>query len=365
MRDVNFNAEKISELNGKASDELEAFRTFLSDSIAHYKTSWIYRRRLKKSEEHPNDPQHPRLLDVVKLESIVNMHVLSTNLAKAVEAYVNKPENFRFAKLSPLRRGLNARLKEYCKSHDLNLIDSHLQLLKGVQAPEMEQGPSQREAINTDTASSINADVETMDFSQEPEEIVAVKQHAQASSHNDHSEIIDQLKNQVRHRDRIIAEKEEQLNHKQNAINSLGQRLQKNSKVLENTHETLVEATNMVLLLQEHVVVKDEIIAQQGNMIIEKNSSLKSLAESFKKYAKSATDLVNSLTHVLSGVVALLKISLRPFKGASMRKEIAGQLKKQSGNYHDLLANQKDTEKISMSIPITKILLLREPKPRG
>lgn len=332
MRPENVNTLKIQELHADATQKLKEFRELLEASITKYKETLTYRRRDKKSKAQPNNPKHPRLLDVDALEKIVAdpLNRTTTDLAKKVEKYINNPKNFRFfAAFSPLRRGLNTSLKNYRKGHDLKAIDDLLQLYQNHNETGSES--SLRESPNTDTASSINGDFETIDFSQESEE-------RGESNNKQDIQIIARLNEAVNARDTII-------NQERRRANKLEKVLQKKSEAFEKTRETLVQTSTMLGQLQKHVLVKDEVIKQQEAVIAEKEASLKYLTESFKKYAKSAWDLVLSLTDILSGVTALLKISLPTLKGAKIRKEITKQLKDGQGNYYDLLVNQKDTEK--------------------
>lgn len=453
MQQVDFNAELIKELHNAATIEFQKLCQILTAEINQYKSAWHYRYRLRVWQRDNARPKHPRLIDVEQLETILTNATLSSTLLQSLQVYLNNSSNFRFAKLSPLRTNLNQTIKSYRYSHNINLIDKHLQLVQNkVQADAKQDPGSELPSEDTERVESISVNelderVELQarqleDLSNERDNLRRLLREAkdeisklgsvQAQVQHYQQELattqghISQLKKELVSKEELLnianssieksiteqAEKAERLQQQSllnqtletsfqaeqksfsenlaklqhleelraklaqenqeliEAINALRAKFDQTTQILADTKLQLadqiqvsaetekareavraqlsqsvnkLEEENSQLL--EQLKTKDATIAQQSQYLQDQRDYNLYLHKAFANYRKSAAELIDAFTQVLSGVIKLFKQVLQPKLGKKLRIDIRNQLDSKEGKYADLLLKQVDQEK--------------------
>lgn len=132
------NIELITAIQGAAAADLESIRAELRITITQYQDKWYSKRRQRlydaavaaQGQEMAGEIKHPRLVNVDQLLHHINDSGLNASqLSKTLDDYLNTGNHFSWAKLSPLRKELNIKIKAFRKHKNLNLIDRDLNLL--------------------------------------------------------------------------------------------------------------------------------------------------------------------------------------------------------------------------------------------
>lgn len=348
--------QKLRDIDQKAVDRViksglslrDRFKEQVNQAIQDYDNKWI--TRFRRWWASGDSQRHPRLKDIDALRKIVSESTYTEQLANNLIGYIDDPNQFRWAKLSPLRRYVRNAVDGFNKSiglMSLSDIDTLMQLRTQEDMDDSEFEDTQSLA----TESQLDVDDS---YSEEPDHLMQLTnqkrdltrqiqllqkqlEHARSES----EQTVSALQQQLAEKDKVIASNQAMAANKVVAtsdvldsdVHAVNEELSKKKQQLAELESRLSENDKRIRELTEKNDQQSQLIHQQSDMIQSLRSLVTSLVEKINAFKQLSLTVISSITEMYKRSALLFRKSVveNPVaKSKKLTQKVTGLFKRKN-----------------------------------